>query len=230
MRLLLLRHGQTPANVLGSLDTAVPGPGLTRLGLTQASAVPSALEDERIDGIWVSTLVRTAITAAPIAASRNLDPVVVAGLREISAGSLEDRTDHRSQMTYLETAFAWADGARDVVMPGGPDGHEFFGRFDAGIAEVTGTLGPDGVALVVSHGMAIRTWVAGTAINVDGAYVAKHQLGNTGLVVLETTEDDHGWTMREWLGAPIGGALLEDEAAEDPTGESIQEARRNLGG
>ena len=32
MRLLLIRHGQTPSNVLGLLDTAVPGPGLTDLG------------------------------------------------------------------------------------------------------------------------------------------------------------------------------------------------------
>ena len=29
MRLLLIRHGQTPANVRGELDTAAPGPGLT---------------------------------------------------------------------------------------------------------------------------------------------------------------------------------------------------------
>ena len=28
MRLLLIRHGQTPGNVLGQLDTAHPGPGL----------------------------------------------------------------------------------------------------------------------------------------------------------------------------------------------------------
>ena len=30
MRLILIRHGQTPANVLGALDTAVPGPGENR--------------------------------------------------------------------------------------------------------------------------------------------------------------------------------------------------------
>ncbi|HEY8752878.1 MAG TPA: histidine phosphatase family protein, partial [Arthrobacter sp.] len=27
MKLLLIRHGQTPGNVLGQLDTAHPGPG-----------------------------------------------------------------------------------------------------------------------------------------------------------------------------------------------------------
>ncbi|MCM1975585.1 histidine phosphatase family protein, partial [Streptomyces sp. G1] len=37
MRLLLVRHGQTPTNVDYLLDTAVPGPGLTELGLAQAA-------------------------------------------------------------------------------------------------------------------------------------------------------------------------------------------------
>ena len=35
MRLLLIRHGETPGNVLGQLDTAHPGPGLTDLGERQ---------------------------------------------------------------------------------------------------------------------------------------------------------------------------------------------------
>jgi release factor glutamine methyltransferase len=38
VRLLLIRHGQTPSNVLGLLDTAPPGPGLTDLGVEQAAA------------------------------------------------------------------------------------------------------------------------------------------------------------------------------------------------
>ena len=39
MRLTLVRHGQTPSNVLGLLDTAPPGPGLTDLGQLQAASV-----------------------------------------------------------------------------------------------------------------------------------------------------------------------------------------------
>ncbi|MFI5427738.1 histidine phosphatase family protein [Aeromicrobium sp. UC242_57] len=37
MRLILIRHGQTPANVDGVLESTVPGPGLTELGLEQAA-------------------------------------------------------------------------------------------------------------------------------------------------------------------------------------------------
>jgi broad specificity phosphatase PhoE len=67
MHLLLLRHGQTGSNVIGALDTAVPGAPLTELGERQAAAVPGALQP--IDSITVSTLLRTQQTAAPLAAA-----------------------------------------------------------------------------------------------------------------------------------------------------------------
>ena len=70
MRLLLVRHGQTAANVRGELDTAIPGPGLTRLGRRQAKAIPTELADEAIDGIYSSALIRTQETAQPLATSR----------------------------------------------------------------------------------------------------------------------------------------------------------------
>ena len=43
MRILFIRHGQTPANVAGILATDHPGPGLTELGEQQAAALPNAL-------------------------------------------------------------------------------------------------------------------------------------------------------------------------------------------
>ena len=232
MRLLLLRHGQTPANVIGSLDTAAPGPRLTPLGAAQAAAVPGALSGQRVDAIWVSTLIRTQLTAAPFADDRSLRPNVVDGFREIEAGDLEDRTDHESQLRYLDTAFAWADGRRDIHLPGAPDGNAFFARYDAAIADVAAATPPDGVALVVSHGMAIRTWVAGTALNVTADFAAKNQLGNTGMAVLESSPAAHAgaleWSMLEWIGVPIGGVALDDVEAEDPTGETMTDARRRL--
>ena len=51
MRLLLIRHGQTPANVLGQLDTARPGPGFTPLGERQAAMTPRALRERQIAAV-----------------------------------------------------------------------------------------------------------------------------------------------------------------------------------
>lgn len=221
MRLLLIRHGQTPANVRGELDTAHPGPGLTDLGHRQAAAIPTALADESIDAIFVSTLVRTQLTAAPLAAALGIEPHTLDGVHEIEAGSLEMATDHASYKAYLETAFAWGIGNRDTVMPGGTDGFAFFERFDASVRQI-GASGAE-TAVLVSHGAAIRVWVAGAAANIQPMFAAEQDLDNTALVVLEGSPSE-GWQLVSWLGSPVGGVALVDEAAEDPTGEPIDEA------
>ena len=219
MRLLLIRHGQTPSNVDGLLDTARPGPGLTELGERQAAEIPDALKHEAIDGIYVSVLRRTLITATPLIVDRGLDPVELPGIHEIEAGDLEMRHDHEAYRIYLETAFAWGMGDLDRRMPGATDGHEFFRRFDESIASVTGNN-----AVVFSHGAAIRVWVAGRAINVPPSFAGEHDIQNTGVVELDGSLES-GFTLLSWQGTPVGGSDLSDDSAEDPTGETLDEAR-----
>ena len=221
MRLLLIRHGQTPANVRGELDTAHPGPGLTRLGHAQAAAIPAALAGEAIGAVFASTLVRTQLTAAPLAASLGVDVRVLPGIHEIEAGDLEMATDHASYRSYLGTAYAWGTGDRDVVMPGGTDGHAFFDRFDTSIGQVLSSGAS--TAVVVSHGAAMRVWVAGVAANFRTQDAAERDLDNTALIVLEH-DASTGWTLVSWSGDPLGGHGLADESAGDPTGESLDEA------
>src|SRR3978361_1596701 len=81
MRLLLIRHGQTPANVLGQLNTRKPGPGLTAIGEKQAAAVPGALRGEQVGAVFASTLIRTQLTAEPLSQERGLPVTVLDGLR-----------------------------------------------------------------------------------------------------------------------------------------------------
>jgi broad specificity phosphatase PhoE len=218
MRLLLIRHGQTPANVLGRLDTAHPGPGLTELGVRQASEIPDALDAQPIDALFTSTLLRTQLTAAPLAQVRGLPLEVLGGLHEVEAGDLESRSDKEAVRIYLETVFAWGAGNLDVAMPGGPDGHDFFGRYNADLESIAGS-GAD-VAAVVSHGAAIRVWVAAHAGNVPPLFAADNPLDNTGIVVVDGSFED-GWTLTRWADQPLGGRELADAKAEDPTGEPL---------
>lgn len=223
MRLLLIRHGQTPANVLGQLDTALPGAGLSDLGQGQAREVPNALRDERIDAIYSSDRLRARQTAEPLARDRGTTVGVLDGLEEIGAGSLEMRSDHAAHRAYILTIFAWAGGDLDTRMPGGESGREFFGRFDAAIATVAGApTSDDFTAAVVSHAAAIRVWVSGRARNVPGSFAAEHQLENTGVGTLSGSPA--GWTLLTWMGTPIGGAEFEDPTAEDPTGELLADS------
>lgn len=218
MRLLLIRHGQTPANVRGELATARPGPGLTSLGEEQARAVPHALAGEQIAAIYVSPLVRTSLTAAPLAEALSLEPIVLEGLQEIEAGDLEDRNDLPSVMDYVKTAFGWAQGHLDGRIPGAGDGHEFFARFDGAIGQIFATH-QDATVAVVSHGAAIRVWSVARGDNLSGDSSLIRHLDNTGVVVLSGSPAD-GWIVETWEGEPVGGDQLADDTAPDPTGDA----------
>ena len=127
------------------------------------------------------------------------------------------RGDHESIETYLTTILAWSDGDTGVRMPGGETGVEALARFDAVVAEAAAT-GAQTVAMV-SHGAAIRTWVAARAHNVDAQFAAGHALRNTGVVVLSrlTGQD---WRLLRWEGRPHGPADTRPEAT-GPAGESF---------
>ena len=221
MRLLLMRHGQTHANVSGELDTAHPGVDLTDLGRAQAVAASKALADEPLDAIYVSSRVRTHQTAAPTAEDRALAPTELEGLEEIQAGDFEMRNDHDAVAGYIGTVVTWLEGDLTHRMPGGETGEEFLARFDAAVRTIV-EAGHD-AALVVSHGAALRTWVSTRMEPHPDAPPATQPLHNTALIVLD---GDHGsgWRMVSWQGHPVGAAILdglslEDPTAEDPTGD-----------
>lgn len=217
MRLLLIRHGQTPSNVLGLLDTAVPGPGLTDLGHEQALAIPGALAGVDVQAIYASTQTRAQLTATPLAVDRGIDIVIRDGIREISAGSLEMLSDSESVHSYLSTMGAWLTGDLDASTPGnGESGHEVLARFDEVVAEAADS----GVesAVFVSHGAVIRVWATIRSATLTADFGTANSLSNTGIVVLEGSPTD-GWTALSWSGEAIGGVELADAAADGPAAD-----------
>jgi probable phosphoglycerate mutase len=226
MRLLLMRHGQTHANVSGELDTAHPGLDLTDLGRAQAAAAARALEGEQIDAIYVSSRVRTHQTAQPTADDRGLTPVQLDGLEEIQAGDFEMRNDHDSVAGYIGSVATWLEGDLTYRMPGAETGEEFLARFDRAVREIV--AGEHDAALIVSHGAALRTWVSTRMTPHPDAPPATQPLHNTALIVLEG-DFDAGWEMVSWQGHPVGGELLEDPTAEDPTGDLDSDGDGEIG-
>lgn len=243
MRLLLIRHAQTPANVDGVLDTRIPGPGLTELGRRQADALADALGSERIAALSVSRMTRTSLTAAPLAERLGVVPVVEPGLEEISVGELEGASDPESLRRFVAVLAAWSEGDAAARVEGGEDWTEFAARFDRAVAATleraraasgVHAAGGDGsadpaaavidraldgtAAAIVSHGAAIRCWVGGRARNVPPTFAGSHDLGNTGVVEVEG-DPDAGFRLLAWEGGPVGGDELEDDAP-DPTGEA----------
>jgi len=214
MRLLLIRHGQTIDNVSGILGAVVPGPGLTELGQRQADAVPAAVRDEQIEAIYVSNMVRTSLTAAPLAAELGLTPQELPGLREISSGDLEGRSDKEAVRQYVDPIIGWWHDLQ-LRVPGGENGVEFFDRYDGAIRTIAAAH--TGTVAVFSHGAAIRTWASWASANLDEDNTQGRFLDNTGIVVVEGSPD--GWRTVTWAGDPLGGDELEDPSAADPTGD-----------
>jgi len=200
MRLILIRHGQTPSNVLGLLDTRIPGPGLTELGLAQAAAIPLALAGESIDALFASVQVRSQLTAAPLSKVLGLEVSVRLGIREIDSGDLEMLGDVDSVHSYMSTIFAWVAGDKNLRMPGGESGHEVFARFDAVIAEAD-AAGHETVA-VVAHGAIIRMWAGGRARNTGAEFTIRNMLENTGIVILQGSPEA-GWDALSWMGVAV---------------------------
>ena len=222
MRLFLIRHGQTPHNVTGALDTAFPGAGLTPLGQSQARAIPDALAEEEIAGIYASRLVRTQLTAAPLAESRGLDVGVRAGLEEVAAGELELRADSDAVHAYAGCIATWMHGDLAHSLPGGTDGFEFYGRYQASLHTIAKEHDPDDTVVVFSHGAAIRVYTA-LAAGLHPEVSTELRIMNTGMGVLEGHQET-GWELARWCSEPLGGLQLEDLRAHDVTGESAEEA------
>lgn len=226
MRLLLIRHGQTPSNVIGALDTAFPGAELTDLGRRQAEALPDALDGRAVAGVYASRLVRTQLTAAPLAESLGLSTVVQEGLEEISAGQFEMAHDKESVLGYIETVGAWVTGDLGHRMPGGADGHEFLGRFETALGRIAAEHDDDHLVTAVSHGAAIRVFTAlATGLGPEAA--ADLHIANTGAGLLEGSPGA-GWRLVEWSSEPLGGAHLRDPEARDISGESVEEAEAEV--
>ncbi|MDO5499494.1 MAG: histidine phosphatase family protein [Propionibacteriaceae bacterium] len=225
MRLLLIRHGETSANVAGALDTAPPGQPLTELGERQAQAAGVALKDEGIEALYCSDALRAQQTAAHMAQILGHRATVIGGLREVQAGDVEDRTDHDSVEIYLKTVIAWATGDLDARMPGAENGHEFLARYDAAIQQILA----DGheVAALVSHGAAIRAWTALRARVADGIDT-RAEFNNTACLTLDSR--GAGWQLVDWKSDPLGGAHLLDVSALDRTNEPPAEELAHLEG
>ena len=195
MRLFLVRHGQTHANVSRQLDTAVPGLDLTDEGREQARALAERLAGEDLGAIYTSDLVRAQQTAAPLAEALGLEVVVLPGLREIQAGDYEMSTEWQP---FIDAVKRWHDDPEHTI-PGGDSGIGFMARYDAAIRQIAA----DGheSALAVSHGAAMRVW-CGASLGLDAEFFDERRVDNTHVVTMEG-DPDSGWRLLAWGDEPV---------------------------
>jgi broad specificity phosphatase PhoE len=195
-----VRHAQSEANAAGIIDTTVPDPGLTALGEEQAQAIAEALQDNDYDGIFVSDMLRTQLTAAPLAADLGITPVVLPGLQEINAGIFEGRGGPLAGIGYVLPPSLWILGARFVPVLGGENGNQFEARVNDAVAAIYASGDTNPIAF--SHGGTIMAWTLMNVDNPDLLLAITHPLGTTDVVVVTGNPED-GWTLQSWDGIAV---------------------------
>ncbi len=202
--LTFVRHAESFGNIPGAtLNTQVPGPNLTPLGVQQALDIAPDLALAGFDGIYYSDMIRTLETATPlIGFEPDLQRAMYGGFREISAGIFEGAPvdEGLGRIGYFLIPLTWGLGLRSIPIPLGEGGNEFQDRYSDAVSSVlaTGAVNP----VIFSHGAAIMVWTAMNVDNPDIGMLLANPLGNTQEVVLTGNEED-GWMMQSYAGMPV---------------------------
>ena len=198
-RLILVRHGQTVANVARQLDTLPPGAALTEEGQRQAEALGLDLGESRLAALVSSTALRAQQTANPVSRTTTSGIEVVEGLYEIQAGDLEGRSDEEAHSTFVEVYTEWHRGNLSKRLPGGESGRDALNRYLPQLDELRASYlheGSDQDVVVVSHGAIIRLAVSAMSRG-DRKFANSRYLANTEAVTLAPTADG-GWELVQW--------------------------------
>lgn len=152
--LLLIRHGQSQAYVHGTLFELVDGQGdppLSDEGEQQARRVCARLAGRGVDAIYVSTMRRTAQTAAPLAGELGLTPVAEAGLREVHLGDWEGGVFRKNVAEGHPIALRMMAEERWDVIPGAEPADAFARRVGGALKRI-GARHPGQRVAAFTHG------------------------------------------------------------------------------
>jgi 2,3-bisphosphoglycerate-dependent phosphoglycerate mutase len=152
--LLLVRHGQSQAYVHGTLFDLVDGQGdppLSAEGERQARKVCDRLAERGVDAIYVSTMRRTAQTAAPLARDLGVTPTVEARLREVHLGDWEGGVFRKNVAEEHPIAQQMMAEERWDVIPSAEPADAFAGRVRSAIERIAASH-PGQCVAVFTHG------------------------------------------------------------------------------
>ena len=148
MKLWLVRHGQTEANVAG-LYSGHSETALTGQGIIQASQVGQLLQAVPFDRALCSALGRAQHTAHLLLEGRSLDIEINPLLNEMHFGDWEMRHHRDLQREDAETYQAWCQDWQNTVPTNG-EGFQRFSQRVLSLAEHLRAMEQENI-LIVSH-------------------------------------------------------------------------------
>jgi len=186
--ILLVRHGESEPAVVGQSFELLDGqsnPALAPEGVAEAERVGERLASEHIDAIYVSTLRRTAQTAAPLASRLGITPVADEDLREIFLGEWEGGGAFRQRVTDQdELAVRMFEAQRWDVIPGAESMDVFGGRLRRAMERIAAAH-PDQRVAVFGHGAMIGEILRQTADSRPFAFIGADNGSISHIVITE---------------------------------------------
>jgi broad specificity phosphatase PhoE len=165
MKLILVRHGETPPNrdriSLGRAD-----PALSDLGRRQADAVgrwiATSSDAGRIAAVYTSPQLRSRQTAQAIGEALKIESVeVLEELIEMDVGDADGLTSQELRERFPEFLRDWVgEGVAELKMPGGGESLlDVQKRAWAGVERLREAHAPEDAVIAVTHNFVIRTLV-----------------------------------------------------------------------
>jgi len=192
---LLVRHGASAPVVEGQPFPMLDGqgnPALAPNGKEQAELVGARLEREPIEAIYVSSMVRTHETAAPLVARVGITPTVDAELREVHLGDWEEGRLRKFAAEGHPIAVQMHQEERWDVIPNAERSADFTARTVGAIQRIVAAH-PDQMVAVFCHGGVIGAICAHAAGSRPFAFGGADNGSVTQLVV----DGDH-WNVRRF--------------------------------
>jgi len=152
INLYLIRHGRQNIE-LCNLDVE-----LTQEGRIQAELLRDRLKSYNIDALYSSDLIRAKQTAEILNEALKLPHQIREGIREISFGLLEGKSDEYINEHFVEFKKEQKNLIEDIPFPGGENGNDVYVRAMPVIQEVIQS-GKKNIAIVM-HGGTIRVLLA----------------------------------------------------------------------
>lgn len=155
--LLLVRHGASATALEGEPFPLTDGhgdPPLSEAGVAQAALTASRLAGEQLAGVFVTSLVRTVATAAPLLErlGEGVEAVVVGDLREVHLGEWEGG-EFRIRVANGDPLVARLLAEENwELIPGAETTAGFAARVRRGVDAALAAVGPGAAGVVFTHG------------------------------------------------------------------------------
>ena len=198
--LLIVRHGESAPARPDEPAPTVDGhsdPDLAPEGREQAERLGERLTHEDIDAIYVTTLRRTAQTAAPLAKRLGIEPVVEADLREIYLGEWEGMAFRKYVAGRHPIAVQMLTEQRWDVIPGAETNQQFATRVRRGLDRIIAAH-PGQRVVVVVHGGVIGQLIGLIAGTSPFAFIGADNASISQIVAMPTGTDARPLVVRRF--------------------------------